>query len=210
MEGKSFWQRLRTWVRQDIASYLYQCPTATLLTTAPPPFPGLDITFCDHSTLATAKADVRNLPAMIEERVQLGDMAILATRDDEWIFRSTAVLGPKVYPVTGYPLELQAHEAYLECAETLPAWRGKGVAPGMLGPTAQALLARDVTTVYLLIDVTNASSYRAAEKGGAQRIGIITSRRRYGQWVATFAAIAGGGITTPIPGVEPFGRTPGY
>ena len=186
MGVKSFWRRLKSWCRQDVASYLYQCSTISLCSTAPPLLPGLQPCCYDRANLAREQRLLHNLPPVIEQRVAQGNLAILAVKGQEWIFRSAAVLGPRTYSVTGYPLALQADEAYLECAETVPAWRGKGIAPGMLRPTAETLLARGVTRVYLLIGVQNTASCRAAEKGGASRLGLITSRRRFGQWTSSF------------------------
>ncbi len=190
-----FRQRLQHWYRHDVESLLYQSTTDLLLSSAPPTSPDLQVYCCDQTNLQLAKQVIVDFPKTIERRVLAGDLAILAVQDAHWVFRSTAVLGPKTYPVTGFPLTLSPREAYLEYAETVPAWRGKGVAPSMLGPTAMALLKREIEIVYLIIDITNTASCHAAVKGGAISIGRITGHRRLGRWHTDFQQIGG---TIPV------------
>jgi hypothetical protein len=182
--------RVKRWYWHDETSYLYLLSPAVMLAAAPPPVSGLRVHVCDRERLARVKAAIPDFPTIIEPHIRRGDLGIFAATDAGWVFRSTAVLGPKTYPIAGYPLVLSASDAYLECAETIPTWRGRGVAPGMLGPTARELVSRGVIRIYMTINVTNTASCRAAEKGGAERIGIITSRRRIGRWHVIFTQLA--------------------
>jgi hypothetical protein len=56
----------------------------------------------------------------------------------------------------------------------------------MLHVTMETLLARGYNHSFLTIAITNTSSCRAAEKGGAQRIGIISAYRLFGRWQAMY------------------------
>jgi hypothetical protein len=50
----------------------------------------------------------------------------------------------------------------------------------------QGLLERGIRRACMTIAITNISSYRAAEKGGAQRIGVIFAQRRFGKWISSY------------------------
>jgi hypothetical protein len=60
----------------------------------------------------------------------------------------------------------------------------------MLRVTAEELLARGYTTGLMTIATDNHASCRAAEKGGAQRRGMLSARRRLGRWVTHFEPFA--------------------
>lgn len=196
MSPRALWQRLLRWFHDEKVCYLYTCSTEMMRAAAPPPHPDLSVIVCDDLSLAAVKVIIPNFPALIESRVRRGDLALLAATPQEWVFRSTAVLGPRTYAISGYPLTLSEQDAYLEYAETIPSWRGKGVAPGMLGPTATELMQRGVTRVFMKIDTTNTASCRAAEKGGAIRLGILRARRFCGHWRAVLESL------TPKVGVS--------
>ncbi|OPZ86841.1 MAG: hypothetical protein BWY76_00758 [bacterium ADurb.Bin429] len=175
-------QRVAEWFQYKDISYVYRVTLSEVTRTAPAPHPDLCMIVCDASNLFAVEQMLPRLPPIIGKYVRDGNLAFLAAIGDEWIFRSVAILGPRIYSVHGYPLALTAHDVFLEAAETHPAWRGKGVAPGMLRVTAEALIARGYTTGIMTISTDNTASCRAAEKGGAQRIGKLTAQRRFGRW----------------------------
>jgi hypothetical protein len=179
-----WWGRFCHWWQQDEVSYLYLCNVAAMREAAPAPYPGLHSYVCDAENLPLVQAVVAGLPLAFLARVAQGDLAIIAAAEGRWIFRSTAILGPQLFQMLGFPLVLTHEDAYLERAETLADWRGRGVAPGMLRITADALWARGIRNVYLTIATSNTASCKAIEKGGALRLGLIHSRRRCGRWSA--------------------------
>jgi ribosomal protein S18 acetylase RimI-like enzyme len=182
----ALWQRARKWLRDDDLCYLYACPLDLVLRTAPPPRPELRIVVADADTLPAEMAALPGLSPVIANYVRDGHLAILAATDSTWVFRSVAILGPRTYPMHGFPLALTHEDAYLEGAETHPEWRGRGVAPSMLSPTARELLRRGYRYMYVTVAVTNLASCKALEKGGATHQGIITAHRRLGYWRAQF------------------------
>jgi len=179
--------------KQDIL-FVYCCDNAQVLKTVPPMPAGLTTHVCDRDNIEQVKALVKPLPRLTETSVKRNDLALLAALGRKWIFRSSVVLGPKEYHVAGFPLRLTETDAYLEGAETIPTWRGKGVAPGMLRVTMEALLARGYTRSFLTIAITNTSSCRAIEKGGAERIGIISGHRLFGRWQAAYIPLLKNGL----------------
>jgi|GEM_PF-2102455 len=182
--------------KRDIL-FVYYCDNEKVLKTVPPMPDGLTPHVCDRDNLEQVKALVRPLPRLTEISAKRDDLAFLATRDRRWIFRSSVVLGPKEYYIAGYPLQLAATDAYLECAETIPSWRGKGIAPGMLRVTMETLLARGYTRSFLTIAITNTSSCRAIEKGGAERLGIISGHRLFGRWKTAYIPLGTLGVANP-------------
>ena len=159
---------------------------------------GLDVHLVTRENLAQVKTVIVPFPPVIETRVRRGDLALLAAQGSQWVFRSSVVLGETIHPVTGHPLHLEPHDAYLECAETMPEWRGRGVAPGMLGPTMRELLDRGYTRALMTINIANHSSCRAAEKGGARRIGMIIAYRSFGRWHATYMPLTADNQALPL------------
>lgn len=177
-----FLKRLASFCYKRDVLFLYYCDVAQTLQQAPPMLTDLTAYACDRENYAQVKAALKPFPPVLGPRIERGELAFIAAQGSRWIFRSIVIPGPAEYKVAGYPLRLQAHDAYMECAETIPAWRGKGVAPGMLRLTMQTLLDRGCTRSFLTIAITNTSSCRAIEKGGGKRIGIITGRRLFGRW----------------------------
>jgi len=169
--------------------FVYFFDNAKTLRGAPPLPAGLAPYACDRDNLELVKTLIKPFPRMIESRIKHDNLAFFAISKSRWIFRACVVLGPKEYPIAGFPLRFTATDAYLECAETIPAWRGKGVAPGMVNITMQTLLARGYSRSFLTIAITNTSSCRAAEKGGAQRIGIISGTRLFGHWQSRYISL---------------------
>lgn len=183
-------QRAQEWVSNTDISYLYSVSLFETLRSAPHPHPELRVIICEAANLDIVEDTLPGLPSVISSYVRRGNLAFLAATEREWVFRSLAILGPRIYPIHGYPLALTVRDVYLEAAETHPVWRGKGVAPGMLRVTAYELLERGYANAYLTISTYNTASCRAAEKGGAKRQGIITARRRLGHWDARFNRFA--------------------
>jgi L-amino acid N-acyltransferase YncA len=182
MVRKNYWQLCKDWLRQEKSLYLYTCTPEHLLSHAPPLPDDLQIATCDQDMLPQFRAQYADLPKWLDKRVQRGELALFALHERAWVFCEAVVLGPQVYTFHGYPLALNATDALLEAAETRMDWRGRGIAPGTLGPTARELAALGIERIYMAIDVTNTASNRAAEKGGIQRIGTIHARLRFGRW----------------------------
>lgn len=187
------WKKICHWLRYDEELYLYRCALATMIDTAPPMHHKITPYFGTRDNIAELQALLPALPTWIIDRVQRGDVAVLGAAGGELIFYSTAVVGPQTHETSGYPLALTAQEVLLEDAATAPGWRGQGVAPGMLRPTAEALATLGITHAYFNINIHNTASCKAAEKGGAQRTGTITVRRRFGRGASTF---------TPLPAMK--------
>lgn len=179
-------QRAVAWIRNTDVSYLYSVSLFETLRTAPPPHPDIRVIICEPANLEAVEEMLSGLPPIISTLVRDGNLAFLAASGREWIFRSIAILGPRIYHIHGYPLALTVRDVFLEAAETHPAWRGKGVAPGMLRVTARELLEREFVKAYLTISTDNTSSCRAAEKGGAHRQGTLSAHRVLGRWSAQF------------------------
>ncbi|HOS42514.1 MAG TPA: hypothetical protein PK794_02380, partial [Armatimonadota bacterium] len=155
-----FHQRVAEWVRHTDHSYVYRVALADVPHTASAPWPELCVVVCDAANLFDVEQLLPDLPPIIKKYVRDGNLAFLAAAGEEWVFRSVAILGPRLYPVHGYPLALTARDVFLEAAETHPAWRGKGVAPGMLRVTADELLARGYTCGMMTIATDNMASCR--------------------------------------------------
>lgn len=187
---RDYWRQARRWMRHHEANYLYASSVEALLRhSAHLPDP-LQVLIVDAGNLSYALPRRPVFPPLFRTRVHRGDVAIMAIYEEEWIFRSLAVIGPNSCPVTGHSLELGVHDAFLECAETHPDWRGRGVAPSMLYPTALELLSRGITRAFFTVDPDNTASIRAMEKGGARRQGLITADRLLGHWFTRFAPTA--------------------
>jgi len=181
-----FLKRLASYCYKHDVLFVYYCDIEQTLRHAPPMLTELTPYACDQHNYEQLKAVLKPFPPVIGSRITRGDLAFIAAQGSRWIFRASVILGPKDYVVIGYPLHLQQGDVYMECAETIPGWRGKGIAPGMLRITMQTLLNRGYTRSFLTIAITNTSSCRAIEKGGGQRIGIITSRRLFGRWQSMY------------------------
>ncbi len=179
-------QRAVEWIRNTDISYLYRVSLHESLREAPPSHPDLRVVICEPANLDAVEAMLPGLPRIISTLVRQGNLAFLAATQREWVFRSIAILGPRLYHVHGYPLALTVRDVFLEAAETHPDWRGKGVAPGMMQITARELLERQHQNAYLTISTWNTASCRAAEKTGAHRQGLISAKRYFGRWTARF------------------------
>ena len=186
---RSFWQRALRFCYKRETHYLYCCDVARTLQLAPPLVNALTEYVVDAANLAEIKNVITPFPALTETYIQRGNIAFMAAQGSAWVFRSTVILGPDDHQVTGFRLHLGAHDAYLECAETIPAWRGKGVAPGMLHITMRTLLAQGYTRSFLTIASHNTASCRAVEKGGGTRIGVIASCRLFKHWRAAYTPL---------------------
>lgn len=182
----SCWQRCVAFGFKQENHFLYYCDIGALAQASRPLPDGLTVHICDRHNVDELLAIASPLPPIIANRIEKGDIAFIAMHGAKWVFRSSVVIGPQCHQVTGYPLHLGEHDAYLECAETAPELRGKGIAPAMMGVTMQALLARGYRRAFLTIALSNTASCRAAEKGGAQRIGLLFARRLIGHWHASY------------------------
>ncbi len=191
---RSLLRQARRWMRHHEENYLYASSVEALLRHTTHLGDPLQVLVVDAHNIGFVLPRRPAFPPLFRTRVLRGDVAIMALLEEEWIFRSLAVLGPNSCPVTGYPLQLSATDAFLECAETHPAWRGKGVAPSMLFPTALELLAHGITRVFFTVDPTNAPSIRAMEKGGAERQGLIVADRWLGRWHTKYTVVAPSGV----------------
>ena len=181
MSWRALWKRLVAFCYQREAQYIYYMDVERTFQLAPPLVEGLTEVVCDAGNLKQVKEVIKPFPDVTERYIKKGDIAFLAAQGSEWVFRSNAVMGPSIYKLIGFPLKLCQQDAFLECAETTACWRGKGVAPGMLRITMRTLLDRGIKRAFLGIATTNTFSCRAVEKGGAQRIGIISSCRVLGR-----------------------------
>lgn len=170
------------WCRQHESRFIYYCSPAEMRRTAPPMHPDVRPVVCDSGNLARVLSEVDDLPAWLPHRVRRGEIAILGVHERQWVFLSMAIIGPRIFTFLGYPFPLGYQDAMLEAAETHPVWRGQGVAPGMLHPTADILTTLGVAHVYLSIEVHNSASCRAAEKGGIRCIGQLEAHLRWGRW----------------------------
>ena len=179
-------RRLLSYCYKRDLLFVYCCDVAETLKKAPPMLSELVPHVCDRENLERMKTIITPFPKLIGERVQRGDLAFMAVQDSRWIFRSSVILGPNEHIVTGHAIHLGETDAYLECAETIPTWRGKGIAPGMLQITMRTLLERGYSRAFLTIAITNTSSSRAIEKGGVQRIGLISACRVLGRWWSSY------------------------
>ncbi|MHB0935745.1 MAG: GNAT family N-acetyltransferase [Armatimonadota bacterium] len=184
-----FLKRLADYCYKRDVLFVYYCDIAQTLQQAPPMLTELTAYACDQHNYEQLRTVLKPFPPVIGGRIKRGDIAFIAAQGSKWIFRASVILGPKDYPVIGYSLHLQEQDVYMECAETIPGWRGKGIAPGMLRTTMQTLLDRGYTRSFLTIAITNTSSCRAIEKGGGQRIGLITARRLFGRWQSMYISL---------------------
>ena len=189
MRVRELWRRLLSFCYKHEVHYLYCCDVEQTLQTAPPSVEGLVEYVVDSTNLEEMKAVISPFPTITETYVKRGDIALMAADGSQWVFRSTMILGPRDHTVTGFPLHLSADDAYMECAETIPSWRGKGVAPGMLNITMRTLLERGYRRSFLTITTNNTASCRAVEKGGGKQIGTISSLRLLGRWKATYTPL---------------------
>lgn len=98
-----------------------------------------------------------------------------------WTFAGRApVLG-----VRGGRVELPGHSVLLEDSQTVPDFRGRGVAPATWSEIADRLADRGVRGMYTKVDVENIPSTKAVLKAGFREVGRMRLVRTRGRFTVT-------------------------
>lgn len=124
--------------------------------------------------LREARPEARDALAAIgavPEHVAQGGMLFCVIQDGDAVHQSWVATKPAATVDRIAPFWRYDHSAYIGRCETVPAWRGRGLYPLVLGTICRALVARGITRAGLTVAPDNAASIAGVKKAGFRQVG---------------------------------------